>query len=94
MTDKPNKLSDTARALLTAAATPGDHFIRPPRLSVAAVRQVVRFLLTAGLAEEVLASNAGLLKADCNLSLRNDTGKLMPSPSWRTRACPVRWGVQ
>jgi hypothetical protein len=52
MADKPKKLSDTARALLTVAATRGDHLIRPPKLPVAAARQVVRSLLGAGLAEE------------------------------------------
>ena len=31
MADKPKKLSDTARALLTMAATRGDHLIRPPK---------------------------------------------------------------
>jgi hypothetical protein len=55
MTDKPKKLSDTARALLTVAATRGDHLIRPPKLPIAAARQVVRSLLGAGLAEEVPA---------------------------------------
>ena len=55
MTDKPKKLSDTARALLTVAATRCDHLIRPPRLPIAAARQVVRSLLNAGLAEEVPA---------------------------------------
>jgi hypothetical protein len=49
--DKPKKLSDTARALLTVAATRGDHLIRPPK-PIAAARQVVRSLLGAGLAEE------------------------------------------
>ena len=52
MADKPKKLSDTARALLTVAATHGDHLIRPPKLPIAAARQVVRSLLGAGLAEE------------------------------------------
>ena len=55
MTDKPKKLSDTARALLTVAATRCDHLIRPPRLPIAAARQVVRSLLNAELAEEVPA---------------------------------------
>ncbi len=52
MADKPKKLSDTARALLTVAATRGDHLIRPPKLPIAAARQVVRSLLDAGLVEE------------------------------------------
>ena len=52
MADKPKKLSDTARALLTVAASRGDHLIRPPKLPIAAARQVVRSLLGAGLAEE------------------------------------------
>ena len=55
MADKSKKLSDTARALLTLAATRGDHLIQPPRLPIAAARQVVRSLLNAGLAEEVPA---------------------------------------
>ncbi|MDX6654917.1 MAG: long-chain acyl-CoA synthetase [Solirubrobacterales bacterium] len=40
MTDKPKKLSDTVRALLTAAARRNDHLIAPPKLPVAAARQV------------------------------------------------------
>jgi hypothetical protein len=61
MTDKSKKLSETARALLTAAAARDDHLIRPPQLPAAAARQVVRSLLNAGLAEEILApiDNAG-----------------------------------
>jgi hypothetical protein len=55
MTDKPKKLSATTRALLTAAATRGDHLIRLPRLPVAAARQVVRSLLNSRLAEEISA---------------------------------------
>jgi hypothetical protein len=55
MADKPKKLSDTARALLTVAATRGDHLIRPPKLPIVAARQVVRSLLNAGLVEEVPA---------------------------------------
>jgi hypothetical protein len=48
-------LSDTTRAVLTAAAARNDHLIAPPKLPVAAARQVVRSLLNAGLAEEVPA---------------------------------------
>jgi hypothetical protein len=44
MADKPKKLSDTARALLTVAATRGDHLIRPPKWPMVAARQVVRSL--------------------------------------------------
>jgi Protein of unknown function (DUF3489) len=55
MTDKPRKLSNTARTLLTAAAMRDDHLIAPPKLPVAAARQVVRSLLNAGFAEEVPA---------------------------------------
>jgi biotin operon repressor len=55
MTDKPKKLSDTARALLTAAAMRDDHLVHLPRLPMAAARQVIRSLLKAGLAEEVPA---------------------------------------
>jgi hypothetical protein len=53
MTDKPRKLSDTARTLLTAAAMRNDYLIALPKLPVAAARQVVRSLLNAGFAEEV-----------------------------------------
>jgi hypothetical protein len=53
MTDKPKKLSNTARALLTAAAMRNDHLIALPKLPVAAARQVVRSLLNAGFSEEV-----------------------------------------
>ena len=56
MTEKPKKLSDTARALLTAAAVRDDHLIRPPQLPAAAARQVVRSLLNAGVAEEIPAA--------------------------------------
>jgi hypothetical protein len=42
MIDKPKKLSNTARALLAFAATPDDHLILPPRLPIAAARQVAR----------------------------------------------------
>jgi hypothetical protein len=52
MRDKSKKLSETARALLTAAAARDDHLIQPPQLPAAAARQVVRSLLNAGLAEE------------------------------------------
>jgi hypothetical protein len=55
MTEKPKKLSQTARALLTGAAARDDHLIRPPQLPAAAARQVVRSLLNSGLAEEVRA---------------------------------------
>jgi hypothetical protein len=37
----------SARALLTVAATRGDHLIRPPKLPMVAARQVVRSLLIA-----------------------------------------------
>jgi len=53
VTDKPKELSDTARALLTLAATRDDHLIRP--LPITAARQVVRSLLNGGSAEEVPA---------------------------------------
>jgi hypothetical protein len=61
MIDKPKKLSDTARALLTVAALRNDHLIAPPKLPAAAARQVVRSLLNARLAEEVpaLISDSG-----------------------------------
>src|SRR4051812_20021797 len=55
MTDKSKKLSETAHALLTAAAARDDHLIRPPQLPGAAARQVVRSLLNAGFAEEISA---------------------------------------
>jgi hypothetical protein len=55
MTDKPKKLSDTARALLTVAVKRDDHLVALPRLPVAAARQVVRSMLNASLVEEVPA---------------------------------------
>ena len=53
MSDRPKKISATARALLTVAAMRDDHLIRPPQLPIAAARQVVRSLLNSGLAEEM-----------------------------------------
>jgi hypothetical protein len=53
MTNKPKNLSDTARAVLILAATRDDHLVRLPHLPVAAAREVVRSMLTAGLVEEV-----------------------------------------
>jgi hypothetical protein len=58
MTDKPKKLSDTARALLTAAAMRNDHLVPLPKLPVAAARQVVRSMLSTGLVKEVPAPNS------------------------------------
>jgi Protein of unknown function (DUF3489) len=55
MADTPKKLSDTARAVLTLAATRTDILVRLPSLPMAAARQVVRSLLNAGLVEEVPA---------------------------------------
>ena len=55
MADTSKKLSDTARAVLTLAATRDDHLARPPQLPIAAARQVIRSLLNAGLVEEVPA---------------------------------------
>jgi hypothetical protein len=46
MTDKPKKLTDTARALLAAATMRNDYLIALP--PVAAARQIVRSLLNAG----------------------------------------------
>jgi hypothetical protein len=59
MTDKPKRLSDTARTLLTAAAFRDDNLIHPPLLPMAAARQVARSLLNAGLAEVVPAAING-----------------------------------
>lgn len=56
MTDTPKKLSETARALLTCAASRPDHLMHSPQLPVAAARQVVRSLLKAGFVQEVPAS--------------------------------------
>ena len=56
MTEKMKKLSETAPALLTAAAARDDHMIRPPQLPAASARQVVRSLLNAELAEEIPAA--------------------------------------
>jgi hypothetical protein len=55
MADTSKKLSDTARAVLTLAATRTDHLVRLPLLPVAAARHVARSLLKAGLVEEVPA---------------------------------------
>jgi hypothetical protein len=55
MTEKPKKLSETARALLTAAAARDDHLIQPPQLPGAAAHQVVRSLLNGGFVDEIPA---------------------------------------
>ena len=55
MTKTPIKISDTARAILTLAASRDDRLVRPPQLPTAAARQVVRSLLNNGLVEEVSA---------------------------------------
>ncbi len=55
MANAPNKLSDTARAMLTLAATREDRLVRPPTLPAAARLQVVRSLLNNGFAEEIPA---------------------------------------
>ena len=47
--------SNTARALLTMAATRDDHLIALPKLPTAAVRQVVRSLLNAAMVQEIPA---------------------------------------
>jgi hypothetical protein len=57
MTDKPKRLTDTARTLLTAAAGRGDHLIQPPHLPIAAARQVARSLLGSGFAQEAPTSD-------------------------------------
>ena len=56
MTKAPNKISDTARAMLTLAASREDRLVlRLPTLPAAARLQVVRSLLNNGLVEEVPA---------------------------------------
>jgi len=55
MAKAPNKLSDTARAMLTLASTRPDRLVRPPQLPTAAARQVVRSLLNNGFVEEIQA---------------------------------------
>jgi hypothetical protein len=55
MTNKSKPISDTARALLTTAATRCDNLVQPPKLPIAAARQVVRSLFIGGLVEEVPA---------------------------------------
>lgn len=57
MTDKPIKLSDTARAMLTLAATREDRLVPPPTLPIAAARQVVRSLLNADVISEITLSD-------------------------------------
>jgi hypothetical protein len=53
MTEASPKLSSTARNVLTLAAARDDHMVRVPQLPVAALRQVIRSMLNAGLVEEV-----------------------------------------
>src|ERR1700677_5073996 len=55
MTNKSKPISDPARALLTAAAMRVDYLVWPPKLPIAAARQVLRSLLIGGLVEEVPA---------------------------------------
>ncbi len=55
MAKTTTKISDTARAMLTLAATRPDRLVRPPQLPTAAARQVVRSLLNNGFAEEIPA---------------------------------------
>lgn len=55
MTETSPKLSNTARTVLAVAAARDDHLVRLPQLPVAAARQVVRSLLSAGLVEEIPA---------------------------------------
>src|SRR3954452_17675490 len=55
---KPNNLSTTARALLTAAAARDNRVALPPeRLPAAARRAVVQSLLKTGLLEEIVADD-------------------------------------
>src|SRR4051794_16698193 len=53
MSDKTIKLFTTGRAMLTLAATRADRLVPPPKLPVAAARQVVRSLINNGLLEEI-----------------------------------------
>src|SRR5690242_4238130 len=55
MTEVSQKLSATARNVLTLAATRDDQMVRVPQLPVAAARQVIRSMLNAGLVEEIPA---------------------------------------
>jgi hypothetical protein len=55
MAKAPSKISDTARAMLTLAATREDRLVRPPTLPAAARLQAVRSLLNNGLVEEIPA---------------------------------------
>jgi len=55
MSETSPKLSNIARTVLTLAAARDDHLVRFPQLPVAAARQVVRSLLSAGLVEEIPA---------------------------------------
>jgi hypothetical protein len=56
MTDKTIKLSTTGRAVLMQAATQEDRLVPPPKLPIAAARQVVRSLVSNGLTEEAAAA--------------------------------------
>ena len=55
MAKATNKLSDTARTMLTLAATREDRLVRPPTLPAATRLQVVRSLVNNGFAEEIPA---------------------------------------
>src|SRR3954454_24002914 len=56
MADETIKLSATGRSVLTLAATRKDRLVLPPKLPVAAARQVVRALISSGLLEEIAAT--------------------------------------
>ncbi len=55
MAKTPLKISDTARTMLTLAATREDRLVCPPTFPAAARLQVVRSLLNNGVVEEVPA---------------------------------------
>jgi hypothetical protein len=69
-------LSNTARAVLILAASREDHLAQLPRLPVAAARQVIRSLLSAGLVEEITAP---IEDADFAWRDAEDGGALMVS---------------
>jgi hypothetical protein len=68
------ELSNTARAVLTLAVEREGHLVQLPQLPVAAARQVVRSLLSAGLVEEIAAPT---VDADFAWRDAEDGGPLM-----------------
>jgi hypothetical protein len=92
MTDKPEKLSDTARALLISAAMRGDHLIQLPRLPVAAARQVIRSLIQ-GVDDFVVALSAFVPGVEHGLRGKAHDVRASRPPRHRERRLGGRHGV-